>query len=84
MSLHLVFSSRGWRACEPRLQPADAVVLLGDGVYVAGTHQTSSLYVLSEDAHIRGLRFDTRHTPISYEELVALCTEYQPVVSWND
>lgn len=84
MSLHLVFSAAGWRACAARLQDADATVLLGDGVYVATQPQPAGLHVLSEDAHIRGVPVDASHSLISYEALVALCIEHHPVVSWND
>lgn len=84
MSLHLVFSTSGWRSCRVRLAHADAVVLLGDGVYAAHQAEHSAVHVLEEDAHIRGIAVDAKHTLISYDELVALCTQYQPVVSWND
>ena len=84
MSLHLVFSTSGWRSCRARLAHADAVVLLGDGVYTANQAENSAVHVLEEDAQIRGVAVDAKHTLISYEELVTLCTEYQPVVSWND
>ena len=84
MTLHLVFSSNGWQACQLRRQGNDAVVLLGDGVYVAQQAESTDVHVLAEDAHIRGVSTDASTTSISYDELVVLCTEYQPVVSWND
>ena len=84
MSLHLVYSAGGWRACQARLGANDSVVLMGDGTYVATTDNSAGLNVLEQDAHIRGIRVDPAHTCISYDQLVVLCTQHHPIVSWND
>ena len=84
MSLHLVFSTAGWHACKPRMLIDDAVVLLGDGVYVASILDDLSAYGLTEDFHIRGIALPYDLQPLDYIGLVALCTEHHPIVSWKD
>ncbi len=84
MSLHLVFSAAGWAACQPRARISDAVVVLGDGVYLASQEQPRAFQVLAEDAEIRGIRSHKSHMLITYEALVQLCADHQPVISWNN
>jgi len=83
VSLHLVFSQRGWEACRVRRGADDAVLFLGDGVYAALQASGPDHRVLSEDAQIRGLAIDPARC-VDYDGMVALCSQHAPLVSWND
>jgi sulfur relay protein TusB/DsrH len=83
MSLHLVFSESGWRACCPLREPQDAVVFIGDGVYATGAASIHNAFVIAEDLAIRGIRGNQDISGIDYPELVTLCTRHKPIVSWN-
>ena len=83
MSIHLVFSKQGWQSCEPLLNADDQVIFLGDGVYVAATATFANVQVLNEDLMVRGLSHLERVRVIDYTELVQLCAEHTPCVSWN-
>ncbi len=88
MALHLIFSIRGFQACHPRTAAGDTLVLLGDGVYCreqAGSPQFAQLQVhcLEEDLTVRGLPVNSDNN-LDYAGLVQLCTQSNPVVSWND
>jgi len=83
MSLHLIFSSAGWRACRIRAQDEDQIVMLGDGVYSSTDNLPARVLMLDEDLKIRGLSGSYTNT-IDYPELVRLCVEHHPVVSWNE
>lgn len=84
MTLHLVFSRRGWHACRARLSEGDAIVLLGDGVYAADQVDASGVAVLEQDLKIRGVKTAATHKLIDYPGMVELCTQHNPVVSWRD
>ncbi len=85
MSLHLVFSAAGLRACQERIGADDELLLLGDGVY-AGTGSDArwpcTVHALSDDVLARGLAEQMTVPVISYAGFVALCTRHTPVVSW--
>ncbi|MEM9622375.1 MAG: sulfurtransferase complex subunit TusB [Pseudomonadota bacterium] len=89
MALHLVYSIRGFSACHPRLQQEDVVVLLADGVYcavnptAADNTQNADLRVMTDDLEIRGLT-TVSGKRIDYPDLVELCTQHTPIISWND
>jgi len=84
MSLHLVFSSTGWQACQDLIKPDDGIVLLGDGAYLAGQiDQYEHIHVLQEDLEVRGLTEKSRVIGISYAQLVELTIQYNPIVSWS-
>ena len=63
----------------------DVVILLGDGVYVAGLIDQREVFVLEEDCTIRGIKKlpDTTKT-ISYSDLVDSCVQNSPIVSWYE
>ncbi len=81
MTLHLVFSPRAATQANPRIADGDTVVLLGDGVYLADGDTPPGCLALNTDLAVRGL--EGRHTSIGYEDLVDLCVENTPVVSWR-
>jgi sulfur relay protein TusB/DsrH len=91
MSLHLVFSRAGLKACCKRQQAGDKLVLLGNGVYAytealdAGI-QPADLCLLAPDAEARGISgqgtLGLAH--IDYPTLVELTQECSPIVSWNE
>ena len=82
MSLHMVFSTAGWAACQARRLPEDVVLFIGDGVYCA--RSDTPAYALSEDLDIRGVSAVDTVTTIDYAQMVELCTQHQPIVSWKD
>ena len=90
MSLHLIFSPAGARACLPRWSADDRILLLGDGVYAANQLTQShvpanAIDMLASDAEARGMtageRGDIRR--IDYKQLVGLTEEHSPIVSWH-
>lgn len=67
----------------PLLADGDAVLLLGDGVYLqAHFSSQTQLYLRQQDLQQRGIHASTGQT-ISDEEWVALTLTHQPVVSWS-
>ena len=91
MSLHLIFSPAGARACLHRWSADDRILLLGDGVYAANQLTQShvpanAIDMLASDAEARGIteneRGDIRR--IDYKQLVGLTEEHSLIVSWHD
>ncbi len=86
MSLHLVYSRRGLAACSARAQADDVVVLLGDGTYAAAgmaEFPIPTYHILQEDLTSRGLSANS-DLCIDYADLVELCIQHNPIVSWSD
>jgi len=84
MTLHLVFNPQGFASCLQRRDPADPMVLLGDGTY-ALTQSDVECFVLKEDAAARGITSNGKNLRnIDYAELVELSMNHGPVVSWAD
>jgi len=65
-----------------RARDEDQIVMLGDGVYSSADELPVGALMLDEDLKIRGLSGSHTNT-IDYPELVQLCVEHFPVVSWN-
>lgn len=78
----MVFSAAGWTACQQRRLQQDTVLFIGDGVYSAPG--SSPAYALAEDLIVRGVTPADNITAIDYAQMVALCTQHQPIVSWKD
>lgn len=84
MTLHLVFSRKGYESCVARRHPKDPIILFGDGAYALLENDIKCL-VLGEDAIARGIAVDAHHaTSIDYAEVVKLTLNHAPVVSWAD
>ena len=84
MSLHLVFTLQGLESCLQRRQPAEPIVLLGDGAY-ALSQSDIECFVLREDAAARGITSNGKNIHgIDYAEFVELSTNHNPAVSWAD
>lgn len=89
MSLHLVFSKKGFDTCLARIAEDDVIVLLGDAIYgVAGDTDPEGvpparIFVLEDDANARGIQLDQTQLA-NYEQVVELATLHNPIVSWND
>ena len=91
MSLHLVFSPAGLRACSRRWQSGDKFVLLGNGVYAhkqaldAGIDPTD-MHLLGPDAEARGISSEATGSLVSidYPAFVELTLQCSPIVSWNE
>ena len=84
MTLHLVFNLQGLESCLQRRQPADPIVLMGDGTY-ALSQSDIECFVLREDAAARGITSNGKNIHgIDYAEFVQLSTDHNPVVSWAD
>ena len=91
MSLHLIFSPAGARACLHRWSADDRILLLGDGVYAANQFAQShvpanAIYMLASDAEARGITENERGgiRLIDYKQLVELTEEHSLIVSWRD
>ncbi|MEZ7818699.1 MAG: sulfur relay protein TusB/DsrH [Candidatus Azotimanducaceae bacterium] len=85
MSLHLVFNSAGFNACQQRMLSADPIILLGDGVYSADASSEQNIYILALDAQVRGVILDpSQFNLIDYDAFVALTAAHLPVVSWAE
>ncbi|QQD24131.1 hypothetical protein GJQ55_06410 [Venatoribacter cucullus] len=85
MTMHILLS--GSVQLPPQILPlladGDAVLLLGDGVYLqAHFRSRAQLYLRQQDLQQRGIQASTGQT-ISDEEWVALTLTHQPVVSWS-
>ena len=83
MSLHLVFSQSGWLSCEVMRAPEDPVVFIGDGAYSARHKISGNVFVIAQDLAIRGIHAGADIQPVDYPDLVTLCTQHAPIVSWN-
>ena len=84
MTQHLVFDLQGLERCLQRRQPAEPIVLLGDGTY-AISQSYLECFVLREDAAARGITSNGKNIHgIDYAEFVELSTNHNPVVSWAD
>lgn len=91
MSLHLIFSLSGLKACQHRQRSGDKFVLLGDGVYA---HQQAlqagiepiNLYLLAPDAEARGIGRPCTEalSHIGYPDFVELTLQCSPIVSWKE
>ena len=87
-SLHLIFNREGLTSCELLKTDDDKLVLLGDGVYCAGAKNPMSesalhLYILKDDFEARGLKAEKDSNFISYDQMVELCVNSAPIVSWH-
>ena len=83
-ALHLIFTLTGVGSCLEVADKNDTLVLLQDGVYAALEHPDIEAHAIGDDVQARGImdRLPASINAISYDELVALVTEHQPVVSW--
>jgi sulfur relay protein TusB/DsrH len=85
-TLHLISNPQALASCLTVAGAADTLVLLEDGVYAAtilGEHAQGSpsrCFTLATDIAARGL--PAQANDISYEQLVVLCTEHQPITTW--
>lgn len=84
MTLHLVFSTTGLSSCQSRQGKDDKVVLIGDGAYAARRADVLPIFALAEDLQVRGVQPADGVLVIEYVELIELCTEHNPIVSWRD
>ena len=85
MSLHLVFNSAGYKACQLRRLNDDPIILLGDGVYCASSNREGNTYLLEIDARVRGIAsLNKEANLIDYTAIIALTELYSPVVSWAE
>lgn len=83
MAIHLVQRSHAYLACTRAREDNDVVVLLGDGVN-ALLQGASDCQASAADVAQLGLdRLPIDVPLISDAQLVALCVEHSPVVSWT-
>jgi sulfur relay protein TusB/DsrH len=70
----------------PMISEADAVLLMGDGLYNS-THPMmmtlKNLFAIDEDRVTRGLHKQTHIQYISYAEMVTLTEHQNPIVTWS-
>lgn len=85
-TLHLISNPDALASCLAVAGGDDSLVLLEDGVYAAASlavsKQPSSprFFAIAKDLTIRGL--PAADSAISYEQMVALCAEHEPITSW--
>ena len=87
-ALHLIFSQQGLVSCELLKTDQDKVILLGDGVYCAigapSADKSFQFHILKDDFDARGLEAQKSLRFISYDQMVDLCVQNTPIVSWYD
>lgn len=84
MSIHLVQRRRGYDAAVATAQPGDVIVLLGEGV-AAVLDGATNCFATRYDLHARGLAeiAGPAVTSIDDAQLVLLCSEHSPCVTWT-
>ena len=86
-TLHLVFSHEGLISCKRLKAEQDKMILLGDAVYCAPaislTDEISQFHILKDDFDARGLKREKEFCFVSYNQMVELCAQSTPIVSWN-
>tara|TARA_B100000579_G_scaffold390431_1_gene364900 strand:- start:286 stop:555 length:270 start_codon:yes stop_codon:yes gene_type:complete len=86
-SLHLIFNQEGLTSCKRLKTKKDKMILLGDAVYCASTMslagEISQFHILKDDFDARGLKTDKELCFVSYDQMVELCAQSAPIVSWN-
>ena len=86
-SLHLIFNQQGLTSCKRLKTEQDKMILLGDAVYCAPmislAGEISQFHILKDDFDARGLKTEKEFRFVSYDQLVELCTQSTPIVSWN-
>ena len=86
-ALHLIFNQQGLASCELLKTDQDKVILLGDGVYCAigapSDDKSFQFHILKDDFDARGLKTEKEFCFVSYDQMVELCTQSTPIVSWN-
>ena len=86
-SLHLIFSREGLTSCKRLKTEHDKMILLGDAVYCASAislaGEISQFHILRDDFDARGLKTEKEFCFVSYDQMVELCTQSTPIVSWN-
>ena len=92
MILHTVNKANAIDKCLDVVGEKDAVLLLEDGVYAVLDQSTwealpesMQFFVLSDDLLARGLsnKKPARFNATSWQDFVALTTQYDKVVSWG-
>ncbi len=86
-TLHLVFNQEGLTSCRRLIAKQDKMILLGDAVYCATTMllagEISQFHILKDDFDARGLKTEKELCFVSYDQMVELCAQSAPIVSWN-
>ena len=86
-TLHLIFNQEGLTSCKRLKAEQDKMILLGDAVYCAPTislaGEFSQFHILKDDFDARGLKTEKEICFVSYDQMVELCTQSAPIVSWN-
>lgn len=89
MAIHLVQRAHGLTPCLRAAADGDVVVLMGEGVNALLLDHPSygalDCYACDTDVTQRGLhqQLPTNITLLSDDQLVVLCTEHTPVVTWT-
>ena len=86
-TLHLIFNQEGLNSCKRLKAEQDKMILLGDAVYCAPAMsldgEISQFHILIDDFDARGLKTEKEFCFVSYDQMVELCTQSTPIVSWN-
>ena len=86
-ALHLIFNQEGLTSCKRLKAEKDKMILLGDAVYsapmISRTGEISQFHILKDDFDARGLKTEKEFCFVSYDQMVELCAQSAPIVSWN-
>ena len=86
-TLHLIFNQQGLTSCKRLKAEKDKMILLGDAVYCTPTMslagEISQFHILRDDFDARVLKTEKEFSFVSYDQMVELCTQSTPIVSWN-
>lgn len=81
------FTSQAFEQCLNIMTETDAMVLIGDGVYVCAdataSIQQAPIYALKDDMQARGLSSCNAVTAIDYKDFVELTIGFAPYVNWG-
>ena len=86
MAIHLVQRSSALNACLSAAEVNDIIVLLGEGVTaMLSAPKNQFLHACTIDINERGLadRVSNQVTLVTDAEVVQLCADYKPCVSWT-
>ncbi len=91
MTLHIVqsspFSGTEFKQCIANAAEQDCIVLICDAVYAIQATELQTLkptiYILREDAIMRGINTDDSAQWISYAQMVELTALHSPILNWG-
>ena len=83
--LHIVNHPSAIESCLEVATDEDAILLIEDGVYLAAFEVSRAVFILADDAHVRGLgdRLPQHAKFVDYDGFVRLAVDHNPIVTWR-